>query len=98
MSRSRRLTTLVVLAIVIAASLITLADDSTAEPTPWQLPRWEEGFTWSYEVDQDVDMDLLGFVQVDHIKATKFMTRIVANTIATWFPVTWLLSWAGGIM
>ena len=56
-----------VLAIVVAASLITLADDSRAEPTPWELPRWEEGFTWSYEVDQDVDMDLLGFVQVDHI-------------------------------
>ena len=79
MPRSRRLTAMAVLAIVVAASLITLADDSRAEPTPWQLPRWEEGFTWSYEVDQDVDMDILGFVHVDHIKAN--LTRTVYKVL-----------------
>lgn len=73
------MTALAVLAIVTAASLVSMADDSTAEPTPWQLPQWEEGFTWSYEVDHDVDMDLLGFVHVEHIKAN--LTRTVFKVL-----------------
>jgi len=77
--RSRRSTALAVLAIVIIASFVTLAEDGAAEVTPWQVPTWEEGFTWSYKVDQDVDMDILGFVHVDHIRAN--LTRKLYETL-----------------
>ena len=33
-----------------------------------QLPLWEEGFSWTYEIDMDVDLDLLGFLHVDHFR------------------------------
>jgi hypothetical protein len=49
-----------------------------AVPTPGHLPVWEEGFSWSYEVDHDVEYDL-GFIQVNHI--TENWTRVVDQVL-----------------
>jgi hypothetical protein len=39
-----------------------------AEPVQGHLPVWKEGFAWSYEVDHDVDYDIGGLIQVNHIE------------------------------
>ena len=75
MSRSRRWAVMAVLAIVVAASLVSMAERSSAEVEPWQLPRWEAGFTWSYVIDEDMDYDLFGYIHVDHIRDN--LTRTV---------------------
>ncbi len=59
-------------------SLATLGAPAGAEPTSGHLPVWEEGFSWSYEVDHDVDYDL-GFIRVTHIREN--WTRVVDQVL-----------------
>jgi len=58
---------LYILAVLLILTWIAPSSPAAAEPTEGHLPVWEEGFTWSYFVDHDVDYDLMD-IKVDHIK------------------------------
>lgn len=59
---------LYMLAILLVLTWMTPAVPVAAEQTQGHLPAWEEDFGWSYQVDHDVDYDIGGFIQIDHIK------------------------------
>ena len=59
---------LYMLAILLVLTWTTPAAPAAAEQTQGHLPVWEESFGWSYQVDHDVDYDIGGFIQINHIK------------------------------
>jgi hypothetical protein len=59
---------LYIVSMIILLGWISLAAPAAGETTEGHLPSWKEGFGWSYEVDHDVDYDIGGFIQVNHIK------------------------------
>lgn len=64
--RQTLLPSLVVFLVLVSA--IQLVSPAAGEPTGDAIPVWRKGDSWSYEVDQDVNINLFEGLTIDHIK------------------------------
>ncbi|UCC92240.1 MAG: hypothetical protein JSW25_06080, partial [Thermoplasmata archaeon] len=68
MKRPVRGPRIVIVALMLAVSTWPAMMPTGAEVNEGHLPVWEEGFGWSYEVDNQVSYDIADFIHVNRIK------------------------------
>ena len=77
-SPARRLSAILTLSLLVLASL-GVVPPAGAAGDGGHLPLWEEGYTWSYVVDHDVDYQIGEDFTVNHI--TENWTRVVDSIV-----------------